>query len=583
QSYLFSGNASFIEGLYEAYLENRESVSQKWRDYFDQVTDTEPGTPPDIPHAPIQRTIKQAAITAPRVLDDNAKQRDQLDFETKQVAVLQLINAYRFRGHRQADLDPLDQYKRPPVPDLNPDFHGLTSADMDTVFNTGSLFGPNQASLREILNTLSVVYCGTIGSEYMYITETDQKRWIQERLELARGEAGFGAAKKKSILERLIAASGLEEYLHNKYVGQKRFSLEGGESLIPLLGALINRSGSVHAVKEIIIGMAHRGRLNVLVNTLGIKPRDLFEEFEGKIDPGDSSGDVKYHKGFSADLNTPGGPVHLVLAFNPSHLEIINPVVEGSVRARQQRRGDHERNQVLPVLIHGDAAFAGQGVVMETLNLSETRGYSTGGTVHIIINNQIGFTTSDPLDSRSTLYCSDVAKMVQAPIFHVNADDPEAVVYVTELALDFRMKFNKDVVIDMVCYRRYGHSEADEPSATQPIMYQLIKSHPRVTEIYARQLQQENIIDADDVSAMRKAYHERLDSNQIVSGPHAAKVDRAYLVDYRPYMNTHWSTPVDTTITQGRIESLTAKMTQVPEDFRLHRAVARILDARRKM
>lgn len=583
QSYLFSGNASFIEGLYEAYLENRESVSQKWRDYFDQVTDTEPGAPPDIPHAPIQRTIKQAAITAPRVLDDNAKQRDQLDFETKQVAVLQLINAYRFRGHRQADLDPLDQYKRPPVPDLNPDFHGLTSADMDTVFNTGSLFGPNQANLREILNTLSVVYCGTIGSEYMYITETDQKRWIQERLELACGEAGFGAGKKKNILERLIAASGLEEYLHNKYVGQKRFSLEGGESLIPLLDALINRSGSEHAVKEIIIGMAHRGRLNVLVNTLGIKPRDLFEEFEGKIDPGDGSGDVKYHKGFSADLNTPGGPVHLVLAFNPSHLEIINPVVEGSVRARQQRRGDHERNQVLPVLIHGDAAFAGQGVVMETLNLSETRGYSTGGTVHIIINNQIGFTTSDPLDSRSTLYCTDVAKMVQAPIFHVNADDPEAVVYVTELALDFRMKFNKDVVIDMVCYRRYGHSEADEPSATQPIMYQLIKSRPRVTEIYARQLQQENLIDADDVNAMRKAYHERLDSNQIVSGPHAAKVDRAYLVDYRPYMNTHWSTPVDTTIMQGRIESLTAKMTQVPEDFRLHRSVAKILDARRKM
>jgi 2-oxoglutarate dehydrogenase E1 component len=582
QSYLFSGNASFMEALYEAYLEDRESVSQKWQDYFDQVNSAEPDTPPDVPHAPIQRIVKQAVSRFPCADDGNA-QSNRKDFEVKQVAVLQLINAYRFRGHRQADLDPLDQYDRPPVPDLNPEFHGLSSADMDTVFNTGSLSGPDQAPLRDILNLLSVTYCGTVGSEYMYLTETSEKRWIQERLEQAHGQAGFYAARKINILERLIAANGLEEYLHNKYVGQKRFSLQGGESLIPLLDMLVNRSGSAHGVKEIVIGMAHRGRLNVQVNTLGIRPRDLFEEFEGKIDPGNSSGDVKYHKGFSADLSTPGGPLHLVLAFNPSHLEIINPVVEGSVRARQERRGDYDQKQVLPVLIHGDAAFAGQGVVMETLNLSETRGYSTGGTIHIVINNQIGFTTSHPLDSRSTLYCTDVAKMVQAPIFHVNADDPEAVVYVTELALDFRMKFNKDVVIDMICYRRYGHSEADEPSATQPIMYQRIKGHPRVNDLYARQLQQEGIIGADDPIAMRRAYQEKLDANQIVSGPHAAKVDSAFLVDYRQYRHMHWSTPIETAITEPRIQSLTVKMTQVPEDFALHRAVAKILDARRRM
>ncbi len=584
RSHLLSGNASFIEGLYEAYLEDRDSVSQKWQKYFDLIAGAEADAPRDVPHGPISQAFRQVA-KKPHDVALGATSQQRFDFEAKQVAVLQLINAYRFRGHRQADLDPLDQYDRPPVADLDPDFHGLSSADMETVFNTGSLFGPRQATLREILNILSVTYCGTVGSEYMYLTETEEKRWIQERLELAGGGPGpgFDATRKKAILERLIAANGLEEYLHNKYVGQKRFSLEGGESLIPLLDAIINRSGCEHSVQEVIIGMAHRGRLNVQVNTLGIKPRDLFEEFEGKVDPGNGSGDVKYHKGFSADLSTQGGPVHLVLAFNPSHLEIINPVVEGSVRARQERRGDYERNQVLPILIHGDAAFAGQGVVMETLNLSETRGYSTGGTVHIIVNNQIGFTTSDPLDSRSTLYCTDVAKMVQAPIFHVNADDPEAVVYVTELALDFRMKFNKDVVIDMVCYRRYGHSEADEPSATQPIMYQRIKGHPRVTDIYANQLQQEGVIDADEAGAMRRAYHEKLDANQIVSGPHAAKVDSAYLVDFRPFLGTHWTVPADTTISLQRAASLAARMTTVPDDFRLHRAVAKLLDARRKM
>jgi len=581
-SHLFSGNASFIEGLYEAYLDDRNSVHPQWQEYFDQIASAESNTPRDVPHAPINQAFRQVA-TKHQSVANTANGREHSDFDAKQVAVLQLINTYRFRGHRQADLDPLDQYDRPPVADLNPEFHGLTSADMETVFNTGSLFGPRQATLREVLNILSVTYCGTIGSEYMYLTETEEKRWIQQRLELAGGGAGFDVNKRKAILERLIAANGLEEYLHNKYVGQKRFSLEGGESLIPLLDAIINRSGCEHKVKEVIVGMAHRGRLNVQVNTLGIKPRDLFEEFEGKIDPGNGSGDVKYHKGFSADLSTQGGPVHLVLAFNPSHLEIINPVVEGSARARQERRGDYERNEVLPVLIHGDAAFAGQGVVMETLNLSETRGYSTGGTVHIVINNQIGFTTSDPLDSRSTLYCTDVAKMVQAPIFHVNADDPEAVVYVTELALDFRMKFNKDVVIDMVCYRRYGHSEADEPSATQPIMYQRIKGHPRVTDIYANLLQQDEVIGVDEADEMRRHYHEKLDTNQIVSGPHAAKVDSAFLVDFRNFFDTHWTAAADTAISQQRIGSLTTKMTKTPDDLKLHRAVAKLLGARRKM
>ena len=579
-SCLFSANAPFLEALYEDYLADPNAVSEEWRAYFDKLWEGENEDQRDVNHSAVRAQmldIAAAPATAPvrvaRGSDGDAQ---------KQVAVLQLINAYRFRGHRQANLDPLNQYERPEVAELDPDFHGLANADLDCVFNTGSLQGANQATLREILDIVRTTYCGTIGAEYMHIVETSQKRWIQQRLELTRAKPSFAPEKRRRLLECVIAAGALEEYLHTKYVGQKRFSLEGGESTIALLDQLVEDAGR-HGIKECVVGMAHRGRLNVLVNIIGKHPSKLFEEFEGKSQIQLRSGDVKYHLGFSSDIETPGGPVHLTLAFNPSHLEIIDPVVEGSVRARQDRRKDVERNSVLPLLIHGDAAFAGQGVVMETLNLSQTRGYSTGGTVHVIINNQIGFTTSDPLDSRSTLYCTDVAKIVQAPIFHVNGDDPEAVALAAQLALDFRMEFNKDVVIDLICYRKHGHSEADEPAATQPIMYQHIRNHPGVRRIYTEKLVAEGVITPGDAEAMATKYVDALERNFVVSRPHANVIDNRFLINFEPFHDTTWQTPADTTLSPKRIATLSAAFTSVPEDFTLHRAVSRVIADRRAM
>jgi 2-oxoglutarate dehydrogenase E1 component len=580
-TYLFSGNAAYLESLYEAYLADPSKIEDRWRVHFDALRGDGGQTAEDVSHAGVRAALVKAAAGRPKEHFANGS-GESAGYQAKQVSVLQLINAYRFRGHRQADLDPLDQTMRPSAPDLSLEYHGLGKPDLDTVFNAGSLQGVARASLREILDILSVTYCGPIGSEYMHITETEQKRWIQERLEPVRGNPEPPPEGKRRILDRLVAANVLETYLHAKYVGQKRFSLEGGESLIPLLDDLIDRA-SGYGTKEIVIGMAHRGRLNVLVNTLGVRPADLFQEFEGKVPSGNGSGDVKYHKGFSSDLRTAHGAMHLVLAFNPSHLEIINPVVEGSVRARQERRGDRQRKQVLPVLLHGDAAFAGQGVVMETLNLSQTRGYSTGGTIHIVINNQIGFTTSDPLDSRSTLYCTDVAKMVQAPIFHVNGDDPEAVCFVIELALDFRMAFGKDVVVDMVCYRRWGHNEADEPMATQPVMYQRIKDHLVVAELYAKALEQEGVTKAGEYPRLAEEYQRKLDNNEVLSGPHMDERDSAYLVDYHPFSGTHWTAAAETRLDRDRVLRLSDAFTRVPEDFVLHKAVSKVLTARQQM
>jgi 2-oxoglutarate dehydrogenase E1 component len=505
------------------------------------------------------------------------------EHQRKQVAVLQLINAYRFRGHRRADLDPLHQYERPETPELDPAFHGLTAADLDQHFNTGSLAAPDTLPLCDIIALLTRTYCGTMGLEYMHINETAEKRWIQARVEASSPETILSDADRRELLQRLHAAAALEGYLHTRYVGQKRFSLEGGEALVPLLDDLIQQAGR-HGVEECVIGMAHRGRLNVLVNVLGKNPRELFDEFEGKAGNGASgSGDVKYHLGYSSDVETPGGIVHLTLAFNPSHLEIIGPVVEGSVRARQDRRNDAQRNSVLPISIHGDAAFAGQGVVMETFNLSQTRGYTTGGTVHIIVNNQIGFTTSDPLDSRSTLYCTDVAKMVQAPIFHVNADDPEAVVFVTRLALDFRMHFKKDVVIDLVCFRRHGHSEADEPAATQPIMYQKVRQHPGATTLYGERLQGRGLIGPGHLEQLQRNYTEALERNEVVARPGATGFVNPYRIDYSPYREGTWRLPCETSIPRERVARLAAAITRVPPHFELHKAVERLNAARRDM
>ncbi len=584
-SYLSGANAAFLEELYEAYLRDADAVPSDWRMYFQGLEAGDMRRAKDIPHGPVREEFVQRARAAGRrPMALVQVQNLTPEAAEKQAAVLRLINAYRVRGHQVANVEPLGLREVEPVPDLDPAFHNLTEADMDRSFNTGSLFTDEQLPLREIIALVKDVYAGTIGSEYMHITDTVEKRWIQERLERPRGRFGYSAEQKKLILDRLTAAEGLERYLNSKYVGQKRFSLEGGEALIPMLDHLIQRAGS-QGIKECVMGMAHRGRLNVLVNILGKNPTDLFAEFEGKYKYTTSSGDVKYHMGYSSDIATPGGSLHLALAFNPSHLEIVDPVVEGSARARMQRRKDPKGEEVLPVLIHGDAAFAGQGVVMETFQLSQARGFYTGGTVHIIINNQIGFTTSNPLDARSTFYATEVAKMVQAPIFHVNGDDPEAVLFVTEIALDFRQRFKKDVVIDLICYRRHGHNEADEPSATQPVMYRKIKAHTPVRELYAKKLESEGVIAPGEADQLNEAYRTALDEGRIVARNILENVPpNEFTVDWTPYLNAkRWDEQVDTTLPVAKIRELQERLQQLPEGFELNPRVAAIYESRRKM
>jgi 2-oxoglutarate dehydrogenase E1 component len=500
------------------------------------------------------------------------------------VRVLQLINAYRFLGHQHAHIDPLRRAEPERIPELDLDYHKLSEADLDQVFQTGSLVGPEEATLEEILYALNRTYCGTVGAEYMHITETDEKRWIQQRLESVQSHPQLNHEKQRWLLQRLTAAEGIERYLHSKYVGQKRFSLEGGESLIPLMGELIDRAGA-QGTREIVIGMSHRGRLNVLVNILGKLPSELFSEFEDVHDRIHASGDVKYHQGFSSNIKTPGGLVHLALAFNPSHLEIVSPVVHGSVRARQQRYHDRQGIQVMPVVIHGDSAFAGQGVVMETFNMSGLRGFTTEGTVHIVVNNQIGFTTSRIKDSRSTLYCTDVAKMVNAPIFHVNGDDPEAVLYITQLALDYRMQFKKDVVIDLVCYRRHGHNEADEPAATQPMMYSDIRSLPTTRALYAQRLAGMDIVPLDESGQMAVSYRDLLDAGKSVTPAVILHqhINAMVAVNWKSYVGYQWDEPCDTTVPLPALEALAARLQKLPIGFELHPRVAKVIEDRRRM
>jgi len=563
--------AAFVEELYEQYLQNPASVEAEWRSYFDALPAWEKPSA-ELPHTPIQRSF--AAL--PRSMAGGASDADH---ERLQVKVLQLINAHRFLGLRVANLDPLNRHAKPVIPELDPAHYGLTESDMDTTFETGSLVSAARLTLREIMQLLRQTYCGSIGAEYMYISDVPQKRWIQNRLEGVRGRAGFDAAQRRRILGRLTAAETLERYLHTKYVGQKRFSLEGGDTLVPLLDHLLQRAGS-QGVKEAVIGMAHRGRLNVLVNILGKQPSMLFAEFEGIHAEHLTSGDVKYHQGFSADIETSGGNLHVALAFNPSHLEIVNPVVEGSVRARQHRLKDLEGKKVVPILLHGDAAFAGQGVVMETLSMSQTRGYRTGGTVHIIINNQIGFTASDMRDTRSSQYCSDVAKMIDAPIFHVNGDDPDAVMLIAEIALDYRMQFGRDVVIDMVCFRKLGHNEQDEPLVTQPFMYRYIRQHPGTRAVYAQRLVDEGVIVTEEAEAMIATYRQAMDEGRnsiqpAIDNPNKPVSDWAALK-----RGIAWNVPVDTTVSLQRLQQLAVPLTTVPEGFVLQSRVQKIVDDR---
>jgi 2-oxoglutarate dehydrogenase E1 component len=580
-SYLFGGNAPFIEELYEKYLLNPQSVPGEWRDYFDRMQDLPGGTDKDVAHAPVVESFVQRAkrgeFAAPRTMAT-----ETLTPERLQVAALLLVTAYRIAGSRWATVDPLKRMPRPNIPELEPAYYDLKEADLDQVVNAGSFVGLERTTLRNLIQALRDTYCRNIGFEYMFISDRAQRQWIQERIEPMRAAPRFTADEQKHLLRKLTEAEHLERYLHTRYVGQKRFSLEGGESLIPSIDELIQRAGSA-GVQEIVIGMAHRGRLNVLVNVLGKMPKDLFQEFEGKAAQELSSGDVKYHNGYSSDITTPGGPVHLSLAFNPSHLEIVNPVVEGSVRARQRRRDDKTGDQVLPILVHGDAAFAGQGVVMETLNLSGTRGYGTGGTVHLIVNNQIGFTTSDPRDARSTIYCTDVAKMVEAPIFHVNGDDPEAVLFVTRLAMDFRKEFHKDVVIDIVCFRKLGHNEQDEPAVTQPLMYKKISQHPGTRKLYADRLVTQKVVGEGAPEAMIKQYRDTLDAGQQSVSPVLSNFKSKFAVDWAPFLGSKWTDAADTNVPLEELRRLSERVTAVPEGFTVHPSVGRVIEARKQM
>jgi len=579
---LYGGNASAVEAMYERFLSDADSVPEAWRDYFKTLgaSDTE------VVHSAIRAELLADAQERRRVRATAQTAAAAISSGEKQAAVSRLIQVYSLRGHQIADIDPLGLMTRPVPGVFKLDYLGLSEADMETLFYTGGLAGMEneRKTLREILTLLQSIYCGKIGAEFAHVSRARERLWLRKRFE--SGAASYGLSRDEQLwtLEHLTSAEGIERYLHTRYVGQKRFSLEGGESLIPMLDDLIQQGGST-GIREIVIGMAHRGRINVLVNILGKSPEVLFEEFEGNYDleSMQGSGDVKYHKGFSADMKTPGGNVHIALAFNPSHLEIVNPVVEGSVRARQQRRGDTERQEVLPVLIHGDAAFAGQGVVTETFQMSQTNGFRTGGTVHIVVNNQIGFTTSRPSDSRSTDYCSDVAKMIEAPIFHVNGDDPEKVLFVTRLALQYRQKFRKDVVIDLVCYRRLGHNEADEPAATQPIMYGRIREHATTRELYAQKLIEQNVITATDAAQMQDAYRERLDRGEPVPKSSLGLIGNEFTVDWSKYLAAHWDDEVDTTISPATVATLGEAITSVPPDMKLHGRVQRIMDDRVSM
>ncbi|MDR2212383.1 MAG: 2-oxoglutarate dehydrogenase E1 component [Pseudomonadales bacterium] len=581
-SHLSGGNLAYVEGLFESWMSDPASVPSEWQQYFKALPNL--GGTADMSHAHILeqfRGLPKRGVMLPGGGADPS-QGGGLEHEKRQVRVVQLISSYRTRGHQHAKLDPLGLMHREQVPDLELEFHQLSPADNNTVFATEPLALPQKSlPLSELVSVLEDIYCSSIGYEYMHIVNMEERQWIQKRIEGIGGKPSFPKETRLHILERLSAAEGLEKHLDAKYPGTKRFGLEGGESLIHSLDDIIQRAGE-HEVKEIVIGMAHRGRLNVLVNTLGKNPSVLFDEFEGRARY-NNSGDVKYHQGFSSNIMTPGGEVHCSMAFNPSHLEIVSPVAIGSVRARQDRRKDPAGETVLPVSIHGDASFAGQGVVMETFQLSQTRAYGTGGTLHIVINNQVGFTTSRQDDARSTEYCTDVAKMVQAPIFHVNADDPEAVLFVTRLALDFRNTFRKDSVVDLICYRRRGHNETDEPASTQPLMYKVIRSLATTRALYAEKLIAEGLLSQDEAEALNTSYRKALDEGTHVVKSLATVPNTALYIDWRPYIGHDMNMPCDTTIRLDRLKALGEKLVQIPEGFSVNRQVAKVLEDRSKM
>ncbi len=582
--HLSGDSLDYVNGLYEAWIDDPTSVPTEWQNYFTDLPRINGNQHADVSHANV---INQFRGLSTKGLGNfpgfsAGKQLGSLEHEAKQVSVVRLISSYRVRGHQRANLDPLGLMRREDVQDLKLEFHNLSDEDNNTVFSTQSLFVPQKTiRLSELVKILEDIYCGSIGYEYMAIVNLEEKEWIQSQIEAIGGKPHFSIESRLHILERLSAAEGLEKHLDSKYPGTKRFGLEGGESLIHALDDIIQRAGE-NGAKEIVIAMAHRGRLNVLVNTLGKNPAALFDEFEGKARYS-NSGDVKYHQGFSSNIMTPGGEVHCSMAFNPSHLEIVAPVAIGSVRARQDRRQDKTGKTVLPIIIHGDAAFAGQGVVMETFQMSQTRAYATGGSVHIVINNQVGFTTNRQDDSRSTEYCTDVAKMVQAPIFHVNGDDPEAVMFVSRLALDFRNKFRKDVVVDIICYRRRGHNETDEPASTQPMMYKIVRNLASTRTLYAERLVKQELLTQLEADALNTSYRKALDEGTHVVKSLVKAPNTALYVDWRPYLGHDMNMMCDTTINLLHLKKLANKILQLPVGFTVNKQVAKVLEDRAKM
>ncbi|WP_286266609.1 2-oxoglutarate dehydrogenase E1 component [Thalassotalea atypica] len=573
-SHLSGANAAYIEELYESFLDNSQSVSAEWREIFENLPKIE-GADVEYRHSEIRQEFKELAKQPSKQVVVSG------GGDAKQVKVLQLINAYRFRGHQNANIDPLGLWQRDKVRDLQLSHHELSENDFDKEYNVGSFaIGQETMKLGDLYKSLRKTYCGSIGAEYMHMTSTEEKRWIQQRLESVQSKGTFSTEQKEEILKGLIAADGLEKYLGAKFPGAKRFSLEGGDSLVPMLKELITRAGT-HGTKEVVMGMAHRGRLNVLVNVMGKNPSKLFDEFGGKHDEALGSGDVKYHQGYSSDFVTPGGNVHLALAFNPSHLEIVNPVVMGSVRARLDRRDCNQGDMVLPITIHGDSAIAGQGVVQETFNMSQARAFKVGGSIRIVVNNQVGFTTSKPEDTRSGEYCTEIAKMVQAPILHVNGDDPEAVILATQIALDFRNTFKRDVVIDLVCYRRHGHNEADEPSATQPLMYKKVKKHPTPRQLYANQLDAEGSIRASKSNELAEYYRKLLDEGQCTVEQWRPMTEHS--VDWTPFLGHDWDDEYAGEMPIEHLKALANSISTIPESNPVHSRVKKIYDDRRKM
>ncbi|MBE2894253.1 2-oxoglutarate dehydrogenase E1 component [Spirabiliibacterium falconis] len=575
-SALSGSNQSYIEQLYEDYLNDPNSIDASWRDIFNQWPSPQS---PEQAHSPVRDYFRELAREnvnkkgTHTIIDPSASQR--------LVRVLQYINAYRYRGHLRADLDPLKMWQRLSVPNLDYQFYGLDDKNLDEEFNIGRyVYDQENITLRELSEKLHATYCGTIGLEFMHVHNVEMRDWLQKKMEARIAKPHFSQAEKITYLQELTAAEGLERYLGAKFPGAKRFSLEGSDAFIPLMKEIIRHAGKFGA-KDIVMGMAHRGRLNMLVNVLGKKPIELFDEFAGKHSNEERTGDVKYHQGFSSNFHTDNGDVHLSLAFNPSHLEIVSPVVIGSVRSRQARLGDIEHDKVLGITVHGDSAVTGQGIVQETLNMSATRGYTIGGTIRVVINNRIGFTTSYRGDTRSTEYCTDIAKMVDAPVIHVNGDDPEAVVYAARMAVEFRAKFKRDIFIDLVSYRRHGHNEADEPSATQPMMYKAIKKHPTPRKVYADRLIAENVVSDDQTFEMINEYRDALDNGERVV-KEWRELDRTSL-SWLPYLNHDWTTAYDSTFDKERFMALAKKVCMYPQTHKLHNRVKKIYQDRELM